>query len=92
MKSLKFIGRQVVIIFIISILLSIAAIIHGLFFDLDFEQMKRLTISGFIFTLIVIFPIMILLEWVFDINNKKQIDEINQRLNKLEKNNKRKRS
>jgi len=92
MKSLKFIGRQVVIIFIISILLSIAAIIHGLFFDLDFEQIKRLTISGFIFTLIVIFPIMILLEWVFDINNKKQIDEINQRLNKLEKNNKRKRS
>ena len=85
-------GRRVVIIFIISILLSIAAIIHGLFFDLDFEQMKRITISGFIFTLIVIFPIMILLEWVFDINNKKQIDEINQRLNKLEKNNKRKRS
>ena len=85
MKKLKFLGRQVLIIFILSFLLSIAAIIHGIFFDLDFEQIKRLTITGMIFTVIVIFPVILFLEWVFDINNRKKFEEVDRRLNKLEK-------
>jgi len=85
MKKLKFLGKQVGIIFIVSLLLAIAAIIHGVFFDLDFEQIKRLTIGGIIFTLIVVFPVVLFLEWVFDLNNKKKFDEIDKRLNKLEK-------
>ena len=85
MKKLKFLGRQVLIIFILSFLLSIAAIIHGIFFDLDFEQIKRLTLTGMIFTIIVVFPVILFLEWVFDINNRKKFEEVDRRLNKLEK-------
>lgn len=85
MKRLKFLGKQVLIIFVISLLLAIAAIIHGIFFDLDFEQIKRLTIGGFIFTVIVLFPIILFLEWVFDINNRKKFEDVERRLKKLEK-------
>jgi heme/copper-type cytochrome/quinol oxidase subunit 4 len=85
MKQLKFLGKQVLIIFILSFLLSLAAIIHGIFFDLDFEQIRRLTLTGMIFTLIVVFPVILFLEWVFDMNNRKKFDEIDKRLNKLEK-------
>ena len=85
MKKLKFLGKQVLIIFVLSFLLSIAAIIHGIFFDLDFEQIKRLTIGGVIFTVVVLFPIILFLEWAFDINNRKKFNEFDKRLNKLEK-------
>ncbi len=85
MKRLKFLGKQFLIIFVISLLLSVAAIIHGIFFDLNFEQIKRLTFGGLIFTTIVLFPIILFLEWVFDINNRKRFKEIEKRLNKLEK-------
>ncbi len=83
-KSFGLIKRQVLILFVFSLLLSVAAIIHGIFFDLAFEEIKRLTLEGLVFTLIVVFPGILFLEWVFDINNKKKYDELNQRLNKLE--------
>jgi len=84
-KSFKLIKKQLLILFVFSFLVSIASIIHGVFFDLQFEQIKRLTIEGLIFTLIVIFPAIVFLEWVFDINNRKSYEKINQRLIKLEK-------
>jgi len=84
-KSFKLLKKQILILFVFSFLVSIASIVHGIFFDLQFEQIKRLTIEGLIFTLIVIFPAIIFLEWVFDINNKKNYNELNQRLIKLEK-------
>ena len=71
MKSLKPIKKQILILFIFSILISIAMIIHGLFFDLEFSQIKRLTIEGLILTLIIIFPAILFLEWTFDLNNLK---------------------
>jgi heme/copper-type cytochrome/quinol oxidase subunit 4 len=85
MKSLPMIKRQILIIFVFSLLISVASIIHGIFFDLDWGEIGRLTIQGFIFTLVVVFPGILFLEWVFDINNKKKLDEIERRLNKLEK-------
>jgi hypothetical protein len=84
-KSFKLLKKQILILFVFSFLVSIASIVHGIFFDLQFEQIKRLTVEGLIFTLIVIFPAIIFLEWVFDINNKKNYNELNQRLIKLEK-------
>ena len=84
-NSFKLIKKQLLILFVFSFLVSVASIIHGVFFDLQFEQVRRLTIEGLIFTLIVIFPAVVFLEWVFDINNKKNYDRLNQRLIKLEK-------
>ena len=84
-KSFKLLKKQILILFVFSFLVSVAAIIHGLFFDLVFEEIKRLTISGLIFTFIIVFPGILLLEWIFDINNKKRYDGLNKRLIKLEK-------
>lgn len=59
-----------------------ASIIHGVFFNLDIAQIKRLTLEGFILTLFVIFPAILFLEWVFDLNNKKKFEEIEKKLRK----------
>ena len=85
MKSLRITRTQVIAIVLISILAAIAAIIHGVFIDLDMTQIKRLTLESFIITLIVAIPAILILEWVFDINNKKKLDDIEKRLKKLEK-------
>ena len=85
MKSLPLLKKQVLILFIFAILMSIAAIIHGIFMDLDFEQIKRLTITGLVLTLVVIFPAILFLEWIFDTNNRKKFDGVEKRLKKLEK-------
>jgi hypothetical protein len=85
MKSLPILKKQILIILIISILIAITGIIHGIFFDLDWMQIKRLTFEGFILTLIVIFPAILFLEWVFDINNRKKFDELEKKLMKLER-------
>lgn len=84
-KSFKLIQKQILILFVFSFLVSIGAIIHGIFFDLAFEEIKRLTLEGLIFTLVVIFPAVTFAEWAFDINNRKKYDELNRRLNKLER-------
>ena len=85
MKSIKLIKKQIIILFIFSILASITAIVHGIFFDLEFSAIKRLTIEGLILTLIIIFPAILFLEYIFDINDKQEIDSINRRLTKLER-------
>jgi len=82
MKSLKF---QLLILILFSLLVSIASIIHGVYFDLRFEEIKRLTVEGLIFTFIVVFPALLILEKIFDINNKDEMAKINKRLIKLEK-------
>ncbi|MCK5449443.1 hypothetical protein KAI32_01105 [Candidatus Pacearchaeota archaeon] len=84
-KSFELIRKQILILFVFSFFVSVGVIIHGIFFDLAFEEIKRLTVEGLIFTLVVIFPAMIFVEWIFDMNNKKKYDELNRRLNKLER-------
>jgi hypothetical protein len=83
-RSLKILGKQVMILLVFSLLVSVGSIIHGIFFDLAFEEIKRLTLEGLIFTFVIIFPAVLFLEWVFDINNRKKFDAIERRLNKLE--------
>ena len=65
--------KQLMAVLIFSIVLSIASIAHGVFFDLDFSQIQRLTIGGFISTFILVYLGLILLEWIFDLNNKEEI-------------------
>lgn len=84
-KSFGLVRRQVLILFVFSLLVSVAAIIHGIFFDLDWEQIRRLTLGGLVFTFVVVFPGAIFLEWVFDINNKQAYDALEKRVGKLEK-------
>jgi hypothetical protein len=84
-KSFKPLKKQILILFVFSFLVSVGAIIHGIFFDLAFEEIRRLTIEGLVFTLVIIFPAIIFLQWAFDINNKKKYDELSSRLNKLER-------
>lgn len=84
-KSFKIPKKQLLILLVFSILTSAAMIVHGIFFDLEFEQIKRLTILGLIFTFVIIFPVILFLEWVFDINNKKEHDKLEKRVEKLEK-------
>lgn len=85
MISLRLIKKQILILFVFSLLIAIGAIIHGVYMDLDFLQIRRLTIEGILLTFLIIFPAVLFLEWVFDFNNKERIDELKRRLSKLEK-------
>ncbi len=87
-RSFSPVKKQVLILLVSSVLVSVGAIVHGIFFDLAFEEIKRLTLDGFIFTFVIIFPGVLFLEWVFDINNKKEIEKLERRIIKLEKRNK----
>lgn len=82
---MKLIKKQIVILLVFSFFVSIGAIIHGIFFDLDFSEIKRLTIGGIFATFFVLFPTLLFLEWAFDLNNQKQIDDLRKRIEALEK-------
>jgi hypothetical protein len=71
--------------FVFSIISSVILIIHGLFFDLDITQIKRLTIEGFCATFILVFVALIILEKIFTLKDDEEIINIKKRLNKLEK-------
>lgn len=75
-----FVKKQILILFVFSALISVGMIIHGVFFDLDFSQIQRLTFEGFILTLFVIFPAILFLEWVFDFNNEKRFEELERKI------------
>jgi len=85
MESLPLLKKQILILLVFSVLVTIVAIIHGIFFDLDFSQIKRLTLEGLLLTLFVVFPAILFLEWIFDFNNKKKFDELEKKINKLKK-------
>ena len=77
--------KKVLSTFIFAVIASILLIIHGVFFDLDISQIKRLTFEGFIFTFILVFIGLIILEKIFNIEEDKEIINIKKRLNKIEK-------
>jgi hypothetical protein len=85
MKGLPLLKKQVLILLVFSVAVAVAAIIHGIFFDLDFSQIKRLTMEGFLLTLFVVFPTILFLEWVFDLNNKKKFEELEREIGELKK-------
>jgi len=77
--------KQIFTLLVFSIAITIIMIIHGIFFDLDISQIKRLTLEGLILTLIIVFPAILFLEWIFDLNNREVLKDIEKRLNKLER-------
>jgi len=87
---MKYLGRltarkkQILILFIVSVLGAAAGIIHGIFFDLDLSQIKRLSFFGVVFTTIIIFPAILLFEYLFDINNQQDTKELKARLSRVE--------
>ena len=83
-RSLKILRIQLLVIILFAILASIAAIIHGIFIDLDISQLKRLTFESFLITLIIAVPAIILLEWIFDINNRRRFDHTDKKIQRLE--------
>jgi heme/copper-type cytochrome/quinol oxidase subunit 4 len=76
--------KQLIVLFIFSLGASLIAIIHGVFFDLNFAEIKRLTLFGFIATVLVIFPTILLIEWLFDWNNGEEIRRLEERIEMLE--------
>jgi len=85
MKSLPFMKKQILILLVFSVLISVASIIHGIYMDLDLMQIKRLTMEGLILTIFVVFPAILFLEWVFDMNNRKKFDELERKMKKRHK-------
>ena len=88
MKSINLIKKQMLILLVFSILVSIGSIIHGVYMDLDFSQIKTWVLVAIILTLLIIFPSVLFLEWIFDLNNKLKIEQLNKRIRKLERKNK----
>ncbi len=84
-KSLKPTKQQIYVLLVLSFFISMGAIIYGIFFDLDFSQIQRLTFEGLIITFVVIFPLILLIEWIFDLNNRKEFEDVYKRLERLER-------
>lgn len=85
MKKLKLIKKQILIFFVFAIFISITVIVHGTFFNLGFPEIKRLTLDGLALTLLVVFPMILFLEWVFDLNNKSKFEKIDKKIKEIEK-------
>ncbi len=83
-KSFASWRKQILYFLIISVFGAVAGIAHGVFFDLEWSQIQRLSIFGIIFTTVIIFPSLLLFEYVFDIDNQAEITELKNRVEKLE--------
>jgi len=70
---------------IFSLIATALMIIHGLFFDLDVSQIKRLSVEGFLFTFILVFIGLIILEKIFNIEEDAEIIGIKRKLRRIEK-------
>ncbi len=84
MRKSQAIKRKLLATLIFSLISTIGLIIHGVFFDLDFTQIERLTIGGFIFTFILVFCTMLILEKIFDLENHEEFKELEARVQNLE--------
>ena len=77
--------RKLLATFAFSVAAAILLIIHGVFFDLEIEQIKRLTFEGFLLTFVLTFVALLILEKIFTLEEDEEIVEIKRRLNKIEK-------
>ena len=85
MKRLKSIKRKLIATLVFSIFASLGAIIHGVFLDLDTSQLQRLSIEGILITFAIVFPSILLLEWIFDLENKEEFKVLENRVASLER-------
>lgn len=77
--------RKILSTFAFSVVASALMIVHGIFLDLDFSQIKRLSLEGFIFTFVLVFMGLLILEKIFNLEEDEEIVKIKKRLNKIEK-------
>ncbi len=59
--------RKLIATIVFSAVVSVLLIIHGIFLDLDFSQIRRLSVGGYLFTFVLVFVGLIILEWIFNI-------------------------
>ena len=85
MKNLKFNKKQFIILLLFSLFGSILAIAHGMFFDLDIAQIKRLTFVGVALTMSIAFLFLIFLEWIFDLDNEIKIEKLSKEIEDIKK-------
>ena len=77
--------KKVFATLLFSVVTSLLLIAHGIFFDLDFSQIKRLSFEGFIFTFILVFVGLIVLEKIFNIEEDAEIVALKKRVGKIER-------
>ena len=77
--------KKIFATFIFSVITSLIMIAHGIFFDLDFSQIKRLSIEGFLLTFVLVFTGLIILERIFNIEEDIEIIKIKERLRRIER-------
>lgn len=77
--------KQFTILLFFSLLISILAIAHGLFFDLDITQIKRLTFAGIVITMFITLLMLFFLEWVFDLDNEVKIEKLCKEIEDIKK-------
>lgn len=71
--------------FVFSVVTSLLMIVHGVFLDLDFSQIRRLSLEGFVFTFILVFIGLIILEKIFNIEEDAEIVALKKRVGKIER-------
>lgn len=77
--------KKVVATFVFSAVASVMMIVHGLFFDLDFSEIRRLSVEGFLFTFVLVFVGLVILEKIFNIEEDEEIVALKKRLRKVER-------
>jgi len=76
--------KQILMLLVVAIFGAAGGIVHGIYFDLDFSQMKRLSLLGVVFTTLIIFPALLFFEYLFDWNNKEEMRLLKERVERLE--------
>jgi len=80
----KTVKRKFVATLVFSLIYSIVVIVHGVFFDANWTEISRLSIEGFLTTFVVVFPSLLLLEWIFDLENSAEFKILERRVKNLE--------
>ena len=83
--SIRHINRKLLVTLLVSLVAPAGLIAHGIFFDADFSQLKRITLEGFVLTFIITFPTLLFLEWMFDLDNHETFKLLEKRVKRLEK-------
>ncbi len=85
MRNLKINKKQILILLLFSFVGAILAISHGVIFDLKISEIGRLSSGGVILTMIVVFLLLLLMEWIFDLDNERKIEELSREIEEVKK-------
>ena len=85
LKNMTVRKKQVLMLSVVAVLGAIGGIVHGVFFDLELSQIRRLSVLGVIFTTFIVFPAILFFEYIFDWNNNEEMRHLRERIERLEK-------